>query len=191
MGHTVIFIKLFSSVIALCANPAYDPTGISYSQCPCRYVLVYYASRTDDTVVTDGYSGQDTDMRTYPYVIADGNRQGILQSLVSLFHVKGVSGCIEATIGSNEYIVAELYLGSIQYNTVYICVEVIAYFNIISVIALERLFYQKIASRFSKQSGYNLFPALDFRRQQVVIFMAEQFASLSFGYQLRIVIGIV
>ncbi len=61
-----------------------------------------------------------------------------------------MSGRIESAVGSDEYIIAELYLRLIQNNAVDIGIEILAYLYIVAVIAMEWLFYQKFMSGFTE-----------------------------------------
>ena len=101
-------------------------------------------------------------MRTYPHVIAYGNRQGIFQPPVSLLYIEGVTGCVKSAVGSNEHIVAELDFCLIQDNAIHVCIKIPANLYVIAVITKKRLLYQKTTSRLPKQFDYNIVPAFGF-----------------------------
>lgn len=180
-----------SSITALRDNPAYDTTWIPDSQRPGRNIPVHYTSRTDNAIVTDGHSGQDTDMRTYPHVVADGNRPCIFQPAVPLLYIERMAGCIKATVGSDEHIVAKRDLGFVQHDTIHVGIEILANLDVITVIAIEGLLYQEIASRLPKQPNDKFLPALAFRGQQVVILVAQILAPLPFRNQFLIIVRII
>ena len=65
----------------------------------CDYGSIYHATCTYNTIATDCNTGQHTDVRTYPHVIAYGNRTGIFQAPVSLLYIEGVCGSIKSAVG--------------------------------------------------------------------------------------------
>ena len=83
-----------------------NTTRISYSHRIGRNTFRHYTSSPDDTIIANADARQYTDLSPYPDIITHGNGIGIFQSLIPLGYIQGMSGCIEATIRSDEYIIA-------------------------------------------------------------------------------------
>ena len=98
---------------------------------------------------------------------------------------------IKSTVGSHEYIVAKLHLGSIQYHAVHIAIEVLSYLNVIAIVAIERLLYQKLLARLAQEFPQYLPSPLQVGRLHQIIFVADVLAHLSFLYQFPVIVGII
>lgn len=90
-----------------------------------------------------------------PYVIANGYRFSILQTLVAQVYVEGMSGRVETTIWSNEHIVAKGYRRSVENDAVDVAVKVFANMNVVTIVAVEWLFNQKLLLGAAKQRADN------------------------------------
>ena len=86
-------------------------------------------------IVADGHSGHHRHVAANPDVIAHMDRTGILQSLVSIFDVQRVTGGVERAAWSYEDIVAKGDLSLVEDDAIGIAEEVVAYLNIISIVA--------------------------------------------------------
>ena len=94
-------------------------------------------------------------------------------------------------VGSDEYIVAKLHLGSIQYHAVHIAIEVLSYLNVIAIVAIERLLYQKLLVRLAQEFPQYLPSPLQVGRLHQIIFVADVLAHLSFLYLFPVIVGII
>lgn len=128
-------------------------------------VLGYYTSGTDDTVVSDGDTGQYADKGTYPYIVAYMNGLGIFQSLIPLLHIQGMACCIESAVGSNKHVVAKGDGRSVQDDAVHIAIEVFTHADIIAIVAIEGLLDEEVLSGLSQQFTKQLLPLFGTGRQ--------------------------
>ena len=90
-----------------------------------------------------------------PYVIANGYRFSILQTLVAQVYVEGMSGRVETTIWRNEHIVAKGYRRSVENDAVDVAVKVFANMNVVNIVAVERMLNQKLLLGAAKQRADN------------------------------------
>ena len=86
---------------------------------------------------------------------------------------------------------AEADLGLVQDDAIHVGIEVFADFDVVAVVAEEGLLYQEVFPRFPQQGFQQLRPPPGFRRRQLVVCIALVLAQLPFGYQLRVVVGVV
>lgn len=168
-----------------------DAAGVAYGQRTGWNVSVDNTPGTDDAVVADGDAGQYADLRPDPHVVADGDGAGIFQPAVPLPDVERMAGRIETAVGGDEHMVAEADLGLVQDDAIHVGIEVFADFDVVAVVAEEGLLYQEVFPRFPQQGFQQLRPPPGFRRRQLVVCVALVFAQLPFGYQLRVVVGVV
>lgn len=178
-------------IITRLSNTPYDATGVPHCQRTGWDILVDHTSGTDDAIIANGYSGQDTDVRSYPHVVAYRNRPGVFQTTVSLIHINGMTGGIKAAIGGDEDIVAKRHLSAVKNHAVHIGIKVLSDLHVIAIVAEERLLYQEISSRLPQQAGKEARAPFHIGGQQMVVFVADVLAALPFGYQLSIVVGII
>ena len=75
---------------------------------------------------------------TYPHIIAYCDGISILQSLVAPLKVDGMSCRVETAVRSNEHIITKPNLCCIEDNEVVVRIEVLAYLDIIAIVAPER-----------------------------------------------------
>ena len=185
-----ISVKRFRNTRKRLNLPNYS-ARIAVCQRVSRNILRHHAATTDDTIIPDGYAWHDAHLRPYPNVIPDGDRFGILQASSSLLHIERMPCGIKSTVGSHEYIVAKLHLGSIQYHAVHIAIEVLSYLNVIAIVAIERLLYQKLLARLAQEFPQYLPSPLQVGRLHQIIFVADVLAHLSFLYQFPVLVGII
>ena len=120
------------------SNITDDAAGIPDGQCSRRNIPVHHASCADDAVVADSDARKDADVRSYPHVVAYGDRAGIFESLVALGHIEWMPGRIDAYVGGDEDVVAYGHFRSVEDCQIDVgeCVAPDEY--IVSVVAMER-----------------------------------------------------
>ena len=154
-------------------------------------VFRHHTAGTNDAALTNGDTRQHTNMGTNPYIAAHGNGKGIFQAPIALLHIERMACCVKAAIGGYKHIVAKGYGCTVQNHTVDIAIEIFAYVNVVSVVAIKRLFYKKFLPGTTKKRAYQPCPFLGFGRKQVVVTVADILSFPPFGQQLRVVVCIV
>ena len=115
-----------------------DPTWIAHSHGIVGNILHHHAAATDNDIGADGDTWHYMYACTYPHIITNSDRTSILQPLVATLKVYGMSCCVETAVWPHEHIVSKPYLRSIQDNEVVVGIEVLAYLDIIAIVAPER-----------------------------------------------------
>lgn len=179
--HTFFILCLANVVYTLLYYLLDDTARIAYGQCAFGYVLVDDAARTDDAARAYGDARQHAHLGPYPHIVAYGDGAGVFKASVALFYIEGMAGGVEATVGGYEHIVAEGHRGFVQYHAVDVGVKVLAYLDVVSVVAVERLFYQETLACLAQHLSDEVGLSLRVGRTQMVVFVAERFARLSLG----------
>ena len=107
--------------IVLCNRPD-GPAGNAESQVIVGNVLRHNRSGTDDHIITDVYSAQDSHVGSNPDVVPDMNilrkfRHGhapVFAQAQPFLRKKGMIGCQEGNVGSDAYVIANEYAGIIH-----------------------------------------------------------------------------
>lgn len=98
------------------------PAGNAESQVIVGNVLRHNRSGTDDHIITDVYSAQDSHVSSNPDVVPDMNilckfRHGhapVFAQAQPFLRKKGMIGCQEGNVGSDAYVIANEYAGIIH-----------------------------------------------------------------------------
>ena len=147
--YPFLFIVSYSSYACkhgygLWLNVANHPAGVSYSQRVGGNVLCHHAAGTNYAIIANRYARQHAYLSPNPYVVANGDGLGIFKALVAQVDIEGMSGRVETAIGRNEHIVAKGYRCSVENDAVDVAEKVFADMNVVTIVAIERLFNQKL-----------------------------------------------
>lgn len=104
----------------------------------------HYASGSDGAVVADGHAGEDADVCSDPYVVTHGDGARIFQSRVAQIGFQWMPGGVKSAVGGYEYVAAECYRCFIEDDKIDVGVEIFADVDIVSVVAIEGLLYEKL-----------------------------------------------
>lgn len=103
-------------------------------------------SGSDDAVISDVYTGQNRTRTPDPHIISDCDRLCPLYSFISGRGIKRMTSGIDAHIRSDKSIVTDNYFCLIKDDKIKVGKEVIAHFDIHSIIASERLIDRDIVA---------------------------------------------
>lgn len=106
--------------------------------------MYHYASGSNGAVVADCHAGEDADVCSDPHVVAHGDGMCIFQSGVAQVGFQWMSGGVESAVGSYENVFSECDGCFIEDDKIYVGVEVFADVDIVAVVAIERLLYEKL-----------------------------------------------
>lgn len=101
---------------------------------------------------------------------------GVFQPLIALLNIQRVAGGGKGAVWCEEYIVAKDYLGVIQNNTVVVCVEIFADFDIVTVITPKSRLDQKMGAGFSEDLTESFLPFFQVGRRNLVAGITKVFA---------------
>jgi len=122
------------------------------------------AARADYGIVPDRDARKHGGACTNPHVVAYFDRFCDFKARLALLGVDGVFGGGEAAIGGDEYVVAESHLRSVRYDEIVIGIKIIAYGNVIPVIAPKRRRDDDVLPRFAENFFQKLLPRVVFGR---------------------------
>ena len=140
-GLIVINIELtvFVIVIAVCfGNLSYYFAGIADSYDIIGNVFGDDASRADHDVIADMDAGQDDGISADPDVIADRDVDSVLVGCVAGSGVDRMACRIDGDAGGDLTVVADHYFADIDDGAVVVAEEILADFNIETVVAVKR-----------------------------------------------------
>ena len=96
-------------------------------------------------------TGKNNGMSTNPNVVSNPYRISILQTLVTTLGIQRMTCRINPHIRSDESIISDRHLCTIQNNEIDIGIEILAYLNIIPIVAVKRRLNNHLISDFSQQ----------------------------------------
>ena len=172
-------------------NFAMGPAGVAESDGICGNVPGHHGTCADDTVVTNGHTGENRNAGAYPDVVSDVDGQSPFQPPVPLFGIDGVRSRREAAVGCDKDVVAEGDFCRIQDDAVMVDVEGITCGNIIPVIADERLFDDGILPQFAENFSEGHLAAFEIAGSNVVVIEAKFLAPGTLLDEVWIVVGVV
>ena len=187
----VLFFAVFVFDFAGIVEAPYDAAGIAHGQGKGGNIPGDNAAGSYDAIVADGDAGEDTHLCAYPYVVAHTDGIGVFQTAVARFGLERVSGRVETATGADKDIVAEDDGGAVEDDSVYVHVEIFTDFDVVAVIACERLLDEKLPARASQQPAQQGGALLGTAGREPVVFMTEFLAPEAFGQQGGVVVGIV
>ena len=128
----VVTGKLFGSDLTK------DPAGISDSYYIIRNILIHKAACSDDNIAPDRHAGHDLNACTEPDIITDFDRPGVFESGIASREINRMACSVETAVRCDKYIISECYPCSVQYRNIKVGEEIVADFNVISIVAVER-----------------------------------------------------
>ena len=117
---------------------AEDPARITDGDYVIRNVLVHDAAGSDDNVTPDCDAGHDLDAGAEPDIITDFDRPCVFKPGIASREINRMTCGVEAAVGCNKYVIPECYPCSVQYCDIKVGEEIVADFNVISIVTVER-----------------------------------------------------
>lgn len=111
--------------------------------------------------------------------------------MVPSLSINRMTSSMKPTTWSHKNIVTKAHLGTIQYNSIVIGKEILAYFYVIAIITPKRGDYTKASLRFAKQTTHKRLLCFFIRWMQPVILVTQIFGNLAFLEQLTVIVCII
>ena len=111
--------------------------GITYSHYIVGDVFHHDRATANDYVRTNLHAWHYMYACANPYIIAHRDGVGVLQALIAALGINRMTCSVETTVGSDKHIIAKSDFGTIQNDGIVVGKEVLAYFDIIAIIAPE------------------------------------------------------
>ncbi len=125
-------------LLVLVGYHSHHAARISHSHHIVGDILRHDAAGAYDYVVADMHSGIYHAIRAYPHVIADCHLDTVLISGVAWLPVNRMTGGGYGSVCRNHDVVADFDLRHVYYREVIACEEVLADFDILTVVAVNR-----------------------------------------------------
>lgn len=123
-----------------------------------RKALVDHASGSDNRVVSDADSGQNDGAGSNPDIVSNRNRVGVFQTAVTLRGIQGMTGSVETAVRSYENVLSETDRCTVEQHAVYVHIKIFTDFDVVAVVAVERLFDEEVVSSLSEQTAQQPVP---------------------------------
>ena len=111
--------------------------------------------------------------------------------MIPSFSINRMTSSMKPTTWSHKNIVTKAHLGTIQYNSIVIGKEILAYFYVIAIITPKRGDYTKVSLRFAKQTTHKRLLCFFIRWTQPIILVTQIFGNLAFLEQLTVIVCII
>ena len=160
MHKNIFFVHFLSKTPSTAARQftslflVYGQVLLDYSRNPgChgvgRDIFRYHASSRYDAIVAYRNTGQYGNPGTEPYVVADFYGPCEFQPLVAGFSIERMSRCGKTAIRPDKHIVPEYHFRRIKYHQIMVCEKIVPYLDIVSVIAPQRWYDDRIFTGFA------------------------------------------
>ena len=146
-----------------------------------------YAARADYGIISDGNAREHGRTRADPHVVPNGDGLRYFQPRFALFGVRGMFRRGKTAVGRDKHVVAESNARAVRDNEVMVGIELVAYGDIVAVIAPERRRDHDVPSHGAENFGKH--GPQGFRVVGILLVVTVTFI-LAFSY-FRFVYGVV
>ena len=115
-----------------------DPAGIPDGYNIIRNILIHKASCSDDNIATNRHAGHDLNAGAEPDIISDFDRPGVFESGIAPREINRMACSVETAVRCDKYIISECNPCSVEDRNIKVGEEIVADFNVISIVAVER-----------------------------------------------------
>lgn len=115
--------------------------------------MVDHAADADRAAISNGEAWQDGGTGTDPDIVANRDRASVLHALIAALGIHRMIGSIQANIGSNEHVIADIDPCPIEDGQVGINMHVVAKMQVEAVFSMKRRGNCNLCAQVTQQRG--------------------------------------